>query len=226
MPLLENNLITLKSRINSASSQAKRALDNVSLAAVSKTRSIEEIQSVYNLGLKIFAENYVHEAEQKIAQLPEDITWHFIGPIQSNKTRLIAEHFDWVQSIDRLKIIHRLNQQRPSYNPPLQCLVQINISHEPQKAGVTAEQARTLALAIKESAHLEFRGLMCIAKANENTQNLAQMFANMRRLFEDLQDIDARVDTLSMGMSQDMECAIKEGSTMIRIGTDLFGPRC
>lgn len=225
MRSLENNIITLKKRIDAACIQASRPISEVSLLAVSKTRPVDLIKLAYQSGLRQFGENYAAEAQEKIPLLPDDIIWHFIGPIQSNKSRMIAEQFSWVHSIDRLKIVQRLNNQRPTTLPPLQCLIQVNISKEPQKAGVLPEQVRELALAINESPQLNFRGLMAIPKVGQKTQDLRQNFAKMTALFSDLQDINKNVDTLSMGMSQDLELAIDEGSSLVRIGTDLFGPR-
>lgn len=225
MPVLENNITALKMRIESACHNAKRSSDEVSLLAVSKTRPADLIKLAYDAGLRQFGENYVAEAELKIPQLPADICWHFIGPIQSNKSRTIAERFDWVHSIDREKIVKRLNDQRPQHLPPLQCLIQVNIDNEPQKAGISVDQLPSLAKMIAAAPQLELRGLMAIPKAQQNAQESQQNFAKMAALLKQIQNLAPQVDTLSMGMSQDMEQAIAAGATMVRIGTDLFGPR-
>ncbi|NRB37796.1 MAG: YggS family pyridoxal phosphate-dependent enzyme [Pseudomonadales bacterium] len=225
MPPLENNITAVKLRIESACLKVDRPIADVSLLAVSKTRSAKTLKLAYLAGLRQFGENYVSEAQEKIPQLPADIIWHFIGPIQSNKSRIIAENFSWVQSLDRIKLVQRLNNQRPEHLPPLQCLIQVNISEEEQKAGIAPDQVETLAKAIINSPRLTLRGLMAIPKVTEKAQENAAIFAKMTALFNHLKTLSATVDTLSMGMSQDMDEAIAQGSTMVRIGTDLFGPR-
>lgn len=225
MTALEHNITQLKLRIDAACKKAQRSNNSLNLLAVSKTRDINAIKAAYDLGLREFGENYAKEAEEKIPFLPKDIEWHFIGPIQSNKTRIIAELFSWVQSIDRLKIAERLNEQRPPQLPPLQCLIQVNISREPQKAGVAPEELMALAKAISTLPRLHLRGLMAIPQAGQSAAGLANDFANMQALLRQLQTRFRSADTLSMGMSADLEPAIAHGSTMVRIGTDLFGPR-
>ncbi len=225
MTTLEHNITQLKLRIDAACKQAQRSNNSLNLLAVSKTRDINTIKAAYDLGLRQFGENYAKEAEEKIPFLPKDIEWHFIGPIQSNKTRSIAELFQWVHSIDRLKIAQRLNEQRPPHIPPLQCLIQVNISKEPQKAGLPAEEVMALAKHIASMPHLHLRGLMAIPKAEQSTEALANDFANMQALLRQLQTRFHSVDTLSMGMSADLELAIAHGSTLVRVGTDLFGLR-
>ena len=222
---LENNITTLKMHIDSACFNANRSNKEVNLLAVSKTQSAETIKLAYQAGLRQFGENYVSEAQEKILQLPKDIIWHFIGPIQSNKSRIIAENFDWVQSIDRLKLVKRLNDQRPEHLPPLQCLIQVNISGEEQKAGIAPDQIALLVEAINNSPRLQLRGLMAIPKATEHKQESAAMFAEMEKLFKQQQALTPQIDTLSMGMSNDMQTAIMHGSTMVRIGTAIFGKR-
>ena len=224
MTALENNITTLKLRIDTACQQAHRSNNSVNLLAVSKTRDINTIKNAYDLGLRQFGENYVNEAEVKIPSLPDDIEWHFIGPIQSNKTRTIAENFSWVQSIDRLKIAQRLNDQRPDNLPPLQCLIQINISNDPNKSGITAAKLDDFSQELIQLPNLTLRGLMAIPKAGQTSEQLQHDFARMAELLKQLQIICTHADTLSMGMSADMETAIANGSTMVRIGTDLFGP--
>lgn len=225
MTALEHNIAQLKLRIDAACKKAQRSNNSLILLAVSKTRDINTIKAAYDLGLREFGENYAREAEEKIPFLPRDITWHFIGPVQSNKTRIIAEQFSWVQSIDRLKIAERLNEQRPPQLPPLQCLIQVNISHEPQKAGVMPAEVMALAKTISTLPRLHLRGLMAIPKAGQSPEALANDFANMQVLLRQLQTRFRSVDTLSMGMSADLEPAIIHGSTLVRVGTDLFGPR-
>ena len=225
MTVLEKNICTVKKRISTACHQAQRFNNSVYLLAVSKTRDINTIKSAYDLGLRAFGENYINEASEKIPFLPADIEWHFIGPIQSNKTRTIAELFAWVHSIDREKIAQRLNDQRPAHLPPLQCLIQVNISKEPQKAGVLPEGVLPLANIILTLPHLKLRGLMAIPNPNQPENNLANDFANMAMLLRQLQTVAPDADTLSMGMSADLELAIQHGATIVRIGTDIFGAR-
>lgn len=229
MPTLENNIAKLKLRIDHACAENQRDPASVTLLAVSKTRSAATLAQAYQLGLHQFGENYASEAQQKLAELPAEVRrnseWHFIGPIQSNKTRFIAETFDWVQSLDRLKIAQRLNDQRPASLPPLQCLIQVNISQESQKAGIDAENLPAFAASILQLPHLQLRGLMAIPKAAQRETALATDFAKMADLLRQLQTQCPQADTLSMGMSSDLELAIAHGATMVRVGADLFGPR-
>jgi pyridoxal phosphate enzyme (YggS family) len=225
MQALEHNITRLNLRIANACNAADRANNSVKLLAVTKTREITTLTQAYHLGLRAFGENYPQEAQTKIAHLPNDIEWHFIGPIQSNKTRFIAEHFSWVHSIDRLKIAQRLHEQRPSNLPPLNCLIQINISQEPQKSGIAAEELFALATALLALPHLRLCGLMAIPKAEQSEAALTNDFANMALLLRQLQTIIPSANTLSMGMSADLELAIQYGATIVRVGTDLFGPR-
>ena len=162
---------------------------------------------------------------QKELLADQGLVWHFIGPIQSNKTRRIAEHFDWVQSIDRVKVADRLNRQRPAEMAPLQALIQVNIDLEPQKAGVLPSELNALADHVEALAALQLRGLMAIPRVGKSEQEQRESFREMRSLFEGLKTRHGSIDTLSMGMSDDIDSAILEGSTMVRIGTALFGPR-
>lgn len=223
--MLQHNITFLQQRINNACIRALREPDSVTLLAVSKTKSADIVQKAYDLGLRQFGENYVNEAEEKIPALPSDITWHFIGPIQSNKTRSIAEKFSWVHSVDRLKIAQRLNDQRLEAQSALQCLIQVNISEDENKSGITADQVFDFAKQLQQFPRLQLRGLMAIPAANQSEETLTQDFSRMQQLFSQLQQIYPQVDTLSMGMSGDLEQAIAHGSTMVRIGTDLFGAR-
>lgn len=196
------------------------------LLAVSKRHTAERIRALHALGQRSFGENYVQEARAKQAALQGlDIEWHFIGPLQSNKTREAAEHFDWVQSADREKILRRLSAQRPPALPDLNICIQVNIDREPQKAGVLPEGAADLARAARDLPRLNLRGLMAIPRMATDSHDPDDSYRRMRELFGDLLGAGFVVDTLSMGMSADLESAILHGSTMVRIGTDLLGPR-
>jgi hypothetical protein len=198
----------------------------VQLLAVSKTRPAEDIRAALQAGQTRFGESYLQDALPKIEALDgEAIEWHFIGPIQSNKTRDIARHFAWVHSVDRLKIARRLSEQRPDNLPPLNICLQINISGEVSKSGVVPQDAGSLAQAIAELPRLRLRGLMAIpaAVADEAQQRIP--FSRMRKLYESLNHHGLHLDTLSMGMSNDFEVAIEEGATIVRIGSAIFGPR-
>lgn len=224
-PLAER-MARLEKRIGDACRNAGRSRDGVVLLAVSKTRSAEEIERAREAGLVRFGENYLDEATAKQDRLPgAALEWHFIGPIQSNKTRAIAERFDWVQSADRPKVVRRLGEQRPDRLGPLNVLLQVNIDREPQKAGCAPEDVEALAAAVAGFESLKLRGLMTIPSADNSPAQARAAFAGIRSLFESLQARHPGVDTLSMGMSADLEAAIAEGSTMVRAGTALFGPR-
>ncbi|GGO68650.1 YggS family pyridoxal phosphate-dependent enzyme [Bowmanella pacifica] len=226
---------TIAERLQSASetiSDLCQALNKspaqVQLLAVSKTKPAADILAAYQAGQRRFGENYVQEGAEKIQALHTypDIEWHFIGPLQSNKTRIVATHFDWVQSVDRLKIAQRLSEQRPNDKAPLQVLIQINISQEQSKAGVGDEAALlTLAEQVNALPKLTLRGLMAIPAADLDEQAQEQVFTHLHQLFRCLQQRYSQVDTLSMGMSGDMAAAIKAGSTMVRLGTAIFGER-
>jgi pyridoxal phosphate enzyme (YggS family) len=223
---LEVRLQTVKQRIDDAVARFGREPGSVTLLAVSKTRSSEEVQALAAAGVTRFGENYLQEALEKIGALQEiPLEWHFIGPIQSNKTRPIAEHFDWVHSVDRLKIAKRLSEQRPVELPPLNICLQVNISAEHSKSGITPESLRELAHQISELPRLRLRGLMAIPAAAEESDAQRRPFHRMHEAYEQLKADGMALDTLSMGMSQDLEAAIAEGATMVRIGTALFGPR-
>lgn len=217
-------LETVQNRIARACEQAGRNPADITLLAVSKTKPIEMVNAYAKLGLKHFGENYVQEGVGKQTQRP-DLCWHMIGPIQSNKTRLIASHFDWVHSIDRLKIARRLNEQRPPEKGPLPVLIEVNTSGEASKAGVPPEQVEELAQAIAEMDNLQLRGLMTIPARSNTLEQQRKPFRMLRALLEQLNQRGLQLDTLSMGMSADLEAAILEGATIVRIGTDLFGPR-
>lgn len=220
---LERRLAAVRKRIEQACAAAGRSPARVALLAVSKTRSPAEIRAMHALGIAAFGENYAAEAVDKQAELAAlGLTWHFIGPLQSNKTRLVATHFDWVQSVDRDKLVRRLDAQRPPERPPLNVLIQVNIDREPQKAGCDPEAVEALAESILARPRLALRGLMVIPAAGRDP---AAAFARAQALYRHLAERVPSVDTLSMGMSDDLEVAIACGSTMVRIGTALFGPR-
>ncbi|RUO60493.1 YggS family pyridoxal phosphate-dependent enzyme [Pseudidiomarina insulisalsae] len=227
MNSIVERLKEVRMSIESACQQCNRSPESVQLLAVSKTQPASAIQHLYAAGQRDFGENYLQEALLKQQQLTDlhDLTWHFIGPIQSNKTRDIAAHFTWVQSIDRKKIARRLSEQRPSHLPPLQVLIQVNIDDEASKSGVAAEQVSDLAAYIDDLPQLELRGLMTIPAADTDSDQQQASFTAMQRLFSGLTSQYSTVDTLSMGMSNDLAAAIAAGSTMVRVGTALFGKR-
>ena len=217
----------VETRITQACVAAGRERSDVRLLAVSKTRAPVEIRALHELGPNAFGENYLDEALDKQGDLNDlALEWHYIGPLQSNKTRGVAEHFDWVQSVDRRKIVRRLATQRPAGSGPLNVLIQVNIDCEPQKAGVLPDSLEALADdVLAASDALRLRGLMAIPSADHDPNGSRAAFAQMRDLFAGLRERAPDVDTLSMGMSGDLEAAIAEGATMVRIGTALFGPR-
>ncbi|RTZ59064.1 MAG: YggS family pyridoxal phosphate-dependent enzyme [Gammaproteobacteria bacterium] len=213
-------------RIKKAPRLTKFNTNRVRLIAVSKTRSADDIRSIHELGQTAFGENYVQEALDKIRQLRSlPLEWHFIGSIQSNKTREIAAHFDWVHSIDRLKIARRLNDQRPAQREPLDVCLEVNISEQAGKSGVLLQQLPQLAEQVDQFPRLRLRGLMAIPQKATEFDEQRAIFRRMREALLDLNRQGLDLDTLSMGMSGDMEAAIAEGATMVRIGTDIFGPR-
>jgi pyridoxal phosphate enzyme (YggS family) len=198
----------------------------VTLVAVSKTQSAERLRAAFNCGLTRFGENYVQEAIGKQALLHDlSIEWHFIGPLQSNKSKAVAEHFDWVHSIDRLKLAQRLSSQRPTNLDPLQVCIQVNVSGEESKSGVAPIEVLELAQSIQALPHLQLRGLMAIPEPSSDEKLLRSRFAQLRSLQSHLKQNGISIDTLSMGMSADFEIAIEEGATLIRVGSALFGSR-
>jgi pyridoxal phosphate enzyme (YggS family) len=214
----------IRSQIRHATGIAGRPRDSVQLLAVSKTKSAGDIAALYRLGQRHFAENYLQEALAKQQQLAAfNISWHFIGPIQSNKTKLIACHFSWVHSVDRLKIAQRLSEQRPDYLPPLNICLQVNISDEASKSGVSVDELSVLVQSVSELPNLRLRGVMAIP---EPETNYAKQRLPYRRLYQAVQQLDRPdLDSFSFGMSGDLKAAIMEGATMVRIGTALFGER-
>jgi pyridoxal phosphate enzyme (YggS family) len=223
MSTIADNIAQVSSRIHAAALAAKRDADSVQLLAVSKTKPAEALREAYAAGLRDFGENYLQEALSKqleLADLP--LIWHFIGPIQSNKTRAIAEHFAWVHSVDRLKIAQRLSEQRPAELPPLNICIQVNVSGEASKSGCTPADLPALADAISKLPRLKLRGLMAIPEPTEDRAAQDAAFAAVQSLQASL---NLPLDTLSMGMSHDLESAIAMGATWVRIGTALFGAR-
>lgn len=226
MTTIASNLQAVRDAMAAAATEAGRAPDDISLLAVSKTFAPEEIREAYQAGQTRFAESYVQEALHKIAALHDlPLEWHYIGPIQSNKTRAIAEHFAWMHSMDRLKIAERLFGQRPAHLPPLQVCLQVNISGEASKSGVPPSEAAQLAMAIAQLPHLRLRGLMAVPEPGDDVNAQRAAFARLRKLFEQLNRQGLQLDTLSMGMSHDFAAAIAEGATMVRVGTAIFGGR-
>ena len=217
---------SVKADIRQIETRHQRIPGDVCLVAVSKTKPIADILAAKAAGQRQFGESYVQEAVEKITTLADkELIWHFIGPIQKNKTRLIAEHFDWVHSIERLVIAERLNAQRPKFLPPIQTCIQVNIDNEASKAGVPIEQVQPLAESLAKLPQLNLRGLMTIPQACNDQDEQRQRFAQLRRQLEQLHQLGLKLDTLSMGMSSDLESAIAEGATIVRIGTRIFGKR-
>ncbi len=222
----KNNLAQCLSRVKQQIEVASATISaKVQLLAVSKKHPAQKVELAFELGQRSFGENYVQEGVEKVQQLHHlDLDWHFIGPIQSNKSRLVAEHFSWVHTIDSLKLARRLNEQRPASLAPLNVLIQVNISQQASKSGVQLEEITELANTIAGYKNLALRGLMCIpAPLDDNA--LRQEFLTMRQQFEQLQKTFPHVDTLSMGMSGDLSLAIESGSTMVRVGSAIFGQR-
>ena len=215
--------------IDRASRNAGRTATEIGLLAVSKTRRAEEIRALAELGHRDFGENYVAEAVPKIQELLAcSLTWHFIGTVQSNKTRLIAQHFDWVQSVDRELVAKRLNAARQECNDtsPLNVCIQVNIDDETQKSGVTVENLPCLFQSVQEMPYIRLRGLMAIPKMQTKPEFTRTAFSNLYKLFQDLEPVASEYwDTLSIGMTHDYRIAIEEGATMVRLGTAIFGPR-
>lgn len=226
MTALNNRLQTIIENINVAENLAERMPNSVQLLAVSKTLPSEIIRQAAEAGQRNFGENYLQEALIKINSLEDlQLVWHFIGPIQSNKTKDIAANFDWVQTVDRLKIAQRLDSQRPSNRGKLNICIQVNIDNESTKSGIAATALFELAEKISQLNSLVLRGLMIIPRNTDDPRQQQQSFQQAQLLFKQLAEIYPSVDTLSMGMSGDMAMAIAEGSTMVRIGTALFGMR-
>lgn len=226
MSAIVSNLQAVKTRIAEAAKAAGRLPESIELLAVSKTWPLDCVLAAAAAGQRAFGENYVPEGVDKaIATVNRDLTWHFIGPLQSNKTRLVAEHFAWVHSIERLKIAQRLSVQRPTTLPPLQVCVQINVSGEASKSGCAPDEALTLCQAIARLPGLQLRGLMAIPEASDDSAAQRAPFRQLRQIYENIRAAGLPLDTLSMGMSHDLEAAVAEGATIVRIGTAIFGER-
>ena len=227
--MIHANLQAVQARIEQACVRAGRPSGSVRLLAVSKTFGADAVQQAWAAGQRAFGENYVQEGVDKVRQLREagcaGIEWHCIGPLQSNKTRLVAEHFDWVHSVDRLKIAQRLAEQRPSELPPLQVCVQVNVDGGANKSGVLPDEAVELAQAVAQLPRLRLRGLMCIPEPAPDFASACAVFGRARALFDALNERGLVLDTLSMGMSDDLEAAIASGSTLVRVGSAIFGSR-
>lgn len=223
---IADNLAHVQAHIEAACQAAGRPVGSVRLLAVSKTWGPEAVRAAHVAGQTAFGENYIQEAVDKILALQDlPLEWHCIGPIQSNKTRLVAEHFDWVHSVDRLKIAQRLSEQRPAHLPPLQVCIQVNVDGGETKSGVAPQDLPALAQAVAALPRLQLRGLMTIPEPAETDELMRAVHAQAKALFDSLRAQGLPLDTLSMGMSADLAAAIAEGSTMVRVGTAIFGKR-
>jgi pyridoxal phosphate enzyme (YggS family) len=226
MTSISERLQAVTERLRAAENAAGRASGSVSLVAVSKTQPAEAIREAHAAGQRAFGENYLQESLEKMAALADlPLEWHFIGPIQSNKTRPIAEHFAWVHGVDRLKIAQRLSDARPENMPPLDICIEVNVSGEESKGGVSPEEVKALADAIVKLPRIRLRGLMSIPEPTDDIALQHRQFRMLREYFEALNASGHTLDTLSMGMSEDFLVAIAEGATIVRIGTAIFGPR-
>jgi PLP dependent protein len=231
---LPERLDQVRNRIEKAASLAGRCVDSITLLGVTKGQPAELVRQAAGAGLRDFGESYLQEALEKIALVarpsgevaaPYQLTWHFIGRLQSNKTRPVAETFAWVHAVDRLKIAERLAEQRPYYAPPLNVCLQVNVAGEASKGGVGLAELPALAAAVQRLPRLKLRGLMCLPPQEDDPERQRHWFARTRAALDELNRAGLELDTLSMGMSGDLEAAIAEGATMVRVGTALFGPR-
>ena len=226
MTTIQAQLQAVRARMAAACQAAGRDVGSVRLLAVSKTFGAEAVRAAHAAGQTAFGENYIQEAVKKITFLADlPLEWHCIGPIQSNKTRLVAEHFAWAQTIDRLKIAQRLDEQRPPHLAPLQVCIQVNVDGGPSKSGIAPSEVPALARAVAALPRLRLRGLMCIPEPAPDFESARAVFARARALFDELNRDGLSLDTLSMGMTADLEAAIAAGSTMVRVGTAIFGTR-
>jgi len=225
-PLISDNLERVRAEVADAAVAAGRTVESITVIAVSKGHAASLVRAAAACDAHHFGESYVQEAIPKIESLTDiEATWHFIGRVQTNKTREIAEHFDWVHGIDRLKVAERLSAQRPHYAPPLQVCLQVNIAAEVAKAGVTPVMAQDLSQAVRSLPRLRLRGLMCMLPADLSHDDNRRLFGTLRELLVRINIADGGLDTLSMGMSADFREAVLEGATFVRIGTAIFGPR-
>jgi pyridoxal phosphate enzyme (YggS family) len=226
MTTIATNLQRIHARIENACRVAGRHPESVSLLAVSKTFGADAVAQAHAAGQTAFGENYIQEAVEKITALAQlSLQWHCIGPIQSNKSRLVAEHFDWVHTVDRLKIAQRLSEQRPANLAPLQVCIQVNVDAGLNKSGIAPNNALKLAQAVAKLPGLRLRGLMCIPEPAPDFIACCAVFTRVRALFDHMNSAGMSLDTLSMGMSADLEAAIAGGSTMVRVGSAIFGKR-
>ncbi|MCR3755394.1 MAG: PLP homeostasis protein [Sodalis sp. Psp] len=228
--IIEQNLQRVRQQIRTAAQNCNRDPHQITLIAVSKTKPISAIEAAIGAGQRSFGENYAQEGVEKISWFRErlqriELVWHFIGTLQSNKSRLVAEYFDWCHTLDRPYLVHRLNDQRPAQQPPLNVLIQINISCEETKSGIAPNRMLTLAALIEKCPHLKLRGLMAIPTLEIDFQRQLEVFKRMAVLFSALKRIYPSTDTLSIGMTNDLEAAISAGSTLVRIGTAIFDAR-
>jgi pyridoxal phosphate enzyme (YggS family) len=224
--LLSDNIAKLLERVRLGAEKSQRVTGDILLLAVSKNHPCESVQAAYRCGLREFGESYLQEALVKIAELKAlPLVWHFIGPIQSNKTRAIAENFDWVHSVDREKIARRLSDHRPGNLPALQLCLQVNISGESSKSGVGLDELPELVREVMVLPRLKLRGLMAIPAPSSDPTKQREAFAKLHRALEEMGSIAPDMNTLSMGMTNDLEAAIAEGSTILRVGTGIFGSR-
>ena len=226
MPSISENISIVRAQITKTAHEYHRDENSIRLLAVSKKQSIDKLKEAYAAGQREFGENYVQEAVEKINSFKmPDLVWHFIGPIQSNKTAIIAAHFDWVHSLDRIKIAERLSAQRSSAMGSLKVCIQVNLSGESTKSGVALAQVEQLCAQVHKLPHLELRGLMAIPAPSDSFEEQSLIFQPLSLLFKQLQNSYPQMDTLSIGMSADFSAAIAQGSTLIRIGTAIFGSR-
>ena len=226
MHKINDKITQVRARLHSACHRTHRNSNEVTLLAVSKTKSAADIRAAFAAEQRHFGENYLQEALEKQQQLVDlNIVWHFIGPIQSNKTRALAEHFQWVHSVDRLKIAKRLSEQRLKHLPALNICLQVNLDNEASKSGVALAELPELADAVAKLPHLKLRGLMAIPAPRSDVDEQQQSLERLQQALERLNQQGYKLDTLSMGMSGDLEAAVAAGSTMVRVGTDIFGAR-
>jgi PLP dependent protein len=230
MDRIAANLQAIRSQIENACQRAERRCEEVTLLAVSKTFSFADVMAAVRAGQRAFGENYIQEAVEKIrvareARMGVPLEWHCIGPIQSNKTRLVAEYFDWVHTIDRLKIAQRLSEQRPAQLPDLQVCIQVNVDGGANKSGVSVDEALALAQAVSVLPRIQLRGVMSIPEPSADRAHMRAVHLRAAQVLRSFQAAGLSVDTLSMGMSADLDVAIEAGSTLVRVGTAIFGHR-
>ena len=226
MTTISANLQAVRARIGAAAARYGRTDDLIKLLAVSKTWPAEDVRTAATAGQQLFGENYVQEGLEKLSALAAlELEWHFIGPLQSNKSKRVAESFSWVHSIDRLRIAERLAEQRPATLPPLQVCLQVNVSGEVSKSGITLAELPELARRVADLPHLRLRGLMTVPAPTDDFLEQRQAFHALRTAYEQLNAAGFSLDTLSMGMTHDLEAAIAEGATLVRVGTAIFGER-